>query len=286
MSTAYHPQTDGQTENLNQTLEIALRAYINESMDNWSSLLSGFALSYNTTPHSSTGFTPAFLLCGYHPKTSTDFTSRLSGTKVSVDRTKIAQVYADPEAEQFTKEFQFYRSLAKEAIKLAQAYQEKYYNVGRREVEFEVGDLVLINLHSLQLLRAFKGQGRKLLPRFDGPFEILEKVSKVAYRLRLPASYQGHPVFNINHLELYNKADVSTVDRPKLPSLRKTFEELEEFEVEAILDSKYVKGPNGKRIRKYKVRWKGYDPKFDTWETRRNLKNAPEILRKFEQGTN
>ena len=79
---------------------------------------------------------------------------------------------------------------------------------------------------------------------------------------------------------------MSTVDCPKLPSLRKTFEELEEFEVEAILDSKYVKGPYGKRTRKYKVRWKKYDPKFDTWETRRNLKNAPEILRKFEQGTN
>ena len=69
LSTAYHPQMDGQTENLNQTLEIALRAYINESMDNWSQLLSSFILSYNTTQHSSTGFSPAFLLRGYQPRT-------------------------------------------------------------------------------------------------------------------------------------------------------------------------------------------------------------------------
>lgn len=93
-------------------------------------------------------------------------------------------------------------------------------------------------------------------------------------------------MFNINHLELYNKAEASAVDRPIIPSLRKTFEDLEEFEVEAILDSKYVKGPNGRKIRKYKVRWKGYDPKYDTWETRRNLKNAPDILRRFEQSNN
>ena len=99
----------------------------------------------------------------------------------------IDQAFTDPDAREFTEEFQFHRSLAKEALKLAQSYQEKYYNAGRRDVEYDVGDLVLINLHSLQLLRAFKGRGRKLLPRFDGPYEISEKVSKVAYRLQLPS---------------------------------------------------------------------------------------------------
>ena len=62
LSTAYHPQTDGQTESQNQTLEIALRAYINEDLSNWSILLPGFTLAYNSTPNSSTGFSPSFLL--------------------------------------------------------------------------------------------------------------------------------------------------------------------------------------------------------------------------------
>ena len=134
----------------------------------------------------------------------------------------------------------------------------------------------------MHLLRTFKGRGLKLLPRFDRPYEIMEKVSKVAYRLRLPASYRGHPVINIAHLELYTQALDDAHPRPKLPPLRKSFDELEEFEVERILDSKLMRGPKGRRIRKYKVRWKGYDPKYDTWETRLNLRNAPDALREYE----
>ena len=132
------------------------------------------------------------------------------------------------------------------------------------------------------MLRSFRGRGRKLLPRFDGPYEIIEKISQVAYRLRLPASYQGHTVLNIAHLELYKKADEINITRPTIPSLRKTFEDLEEFEVDQIVDSRYVKGPNGRKIRKYKVRWKGYEPKYNTWETRQNLRNAPEALRTYD----
>ena len=62
LSTAYHPQTDGQTENLNQTMEIALQAYVNESLNDWADYLAGLSLSYNTTVHSSKGYTPSFLL--------------------------------------------------------------------------------------------------------------------------------------------------------------------------------------------------------------------------------
>ena len=165
---------------------------------------------------------------------------------------------------------------------MAQDYQKKFYNEGRWDFEFQEGDMVLINLHSLHLLRSFKGRGQKLLPRFDGPYEVTEKVSKVAYRLRLPASYRGHPVINIAHLKLYTKAPDLSISRPTLAPLRKSFDELEEFEVERILDSKLVQGPKGRRIRKYKVRWKGYEPKYDTWETRQNLRNAPAALREYE----
>ncbi|KAF7366187.1 TY3B-TY3B protein [Mycena venus] len=69
LTTAYHPQADGQTEILNQTLEIALRAYVGPARDDWSKHLDALALSYNTTPHSSSGFSPAYLLYGYHPVT-------------------------------------------------------------------------------------------------------------------------------------------------------------------------------------------------------------------------
>ena len=69
---------------------------------------------------------------------------------------------------------------------------------------FEEEDLVLINPHSLSLLKSEKGQGKKLLMRYDGPFKIVKKISLVFYQLHMPASYGIHPVLNIAHLEKYH----------------------------------------------------------------------------------
>src|ERR1700691_966196 len=69
LTTAYHPQADGQTEVLNQSLEILLRAYVGPSRDDWAKHLDALSLSYNSTPHTATGFAPAYLLRGYTPVT-------------------------------------------------------------------------------------------------------------------------------------------------------------------------------------------------------------------------
>ena len=113
LSTSYHPQTDGQTENLNQTLEIALRAYINEGLDNWTKLLNSFTLSYNSTIHTSTGFSPAFLLQGYQPKTLTLslilHPSRQAVTRdIPSEEAREPQVLLDTESPEFTEQFDCY----------------------------------------------------------------------------------------------------------------------------------------------------------------------------------
>jgi transposase InsO family protein len=69
LTTAYHPQADGQTEIMNQYLEIALRAYIGVELKDWDEYLDAISLSFNTTPHSITKFAPAFLLYGFKPTT-------------------------------------------------------------------------------------------------------------------------------------------------------------------------------------------------------------------------
>jgi len=69
LTTAYHPQANGQTEIMNQTLEISLRVYIGPDWDDWVSSLDGLALSYNSMPHTATGFAPGYLLRGYIPIT-------------------------------------------------------------------------------------------------------------------------------------------------------------------------------------------------------------------------
>jgi hypothetical protein len=115
-------------------------------------------------------------------------------------------VVIDQKAQDMIDEFTANRSRAKEALLLAQVFQKRAYNSSRLMTEFNEGDLVLLNPHSLNLLRNEKGRGKKLLMKYDGPFEIIRKLSPVTYQLRLPVSYGIHPILNIAHLEEYKKS--------------------------------------------------------------------------------
>lgn len=92
----------------------------------------------------------------------------------------------------------------------------------------EEGDLVVLNPHTLELLKTEKGRGQKLLMRYDGPFEILQKISPVTYQLRLPASYGIHPVLNIAHLEKYEQSPEELGPREMKHLHRANFTEVSE----------------------------------------------------------
>ena len=212
LTTAYHPQADGQTEVLKQSLEISLHAYIGPSRNDWVNYLDALALSYNTTPHTPTGFTPAYLLKSYIPTTrstlvyhpdgiarpATEFGSHNLGNVGNSDETSL-----HPAALEMSEAFHTARHQAQKALMLGQHFQRRSYNKGQLSSKFQEGDLVLLNPHSLSLLRNKTGCGRKLLMKYDGPFEIIQKLSAVSYRLRMPQSYGIHPILNIAHLERY-----------------------------------------------------------------------------------
>ena len=278
LTTAYHPQADGQTEVLNQGLEIALRAYVGPTRDDWVAHLPALALSYNTSPHSSTGFQPAFLLRGYMPATSSTFLTDPGPDPRAADRLESLH----PEATNLVAELQAARSEARDALILAQAHQQRAYNQGRLIKEFEVGDKVVLNVDSLELLRAVKGRGRKLLMKYEGPFEIIRKLSPVSYQVRLPASYGMHPILNIAHLERYEESPREFGERPKKSLEREDFDLLEEFEVEKIIDQSTRRGRNGKRIPIFKTRFVGYDPDDTEWLTQSQLRNAPEKMAEWK----
>jgi hypothetical protein len=144
--------------------------------------------------------------------------------------------------------------------------------------EFNEGDLVLLNPHSLALLKTEKGRSRKLLMKYDGPFKIIKKLSPVSYRLRMPASYGMHPVLNIVHLEKYQQSPPEFGERPTKSLQREDFEALPEFEVEEIVAERQQKARNGRHIIQYLTCFKGYSPEDNEWLTTGQLKNAPEAV--------
>ena len=192
ITTAYHPQADGQTEVLNQSLEISLCAYVGPSRNDWIDYLDTLALSYNTTPHMATGFAPMYLLKGYIPTTgstlehhpegiarpATESGSHNLGNVGNINKTSL-----HPAALEMPEAFHAARHRAQEALMLGQHFQRRSYNKGQLSSEFQEGDLVLLNPHSLSLLRNETGHGRKLLMKYDRPFEIIQKLSAVSYRL-------------------------------------------------------------------------------------------------------
>jgi hypothetical protein len=288
LTTAYHPQADGQTEIMNQNLEIALRAYVGQDLKDWDQYLDGLSLSYNNSPHSITGFAPSFLLYGFEPLTHNSLpvstrtpVSRISNLNHGDKEDKTSEVITHDDASNMVDQFNTYRNRAKQALALARRTQEKYYNKGRLKHEFSKGDLVLLNAQSLQLFRGKTGRGKKFLSKFEGPFEIIQKISPITYRLRLPVSYGIHPVLNISHLEPYTESPAEFGHRTIKQLSRPDFADLPEVEIEQILAKKHVK--RGKRrIPYYLVRWKGFSPDHDEWISLHGLRNAPDLVKEWE----
>jgi len=207
LTTTHHPQADGQTENFNQMLEIALHAYIGPSQDDWEEHLDTLSLAYNLSPHTATTFAPAYLLRGFTPVTC----STLINPSLSILRPSSwdSGDALNQKAVEMWENFEGDCTCAKEALLLSQIYQQRAYNKGRLIKEFKEGDLVVLNPHSLDLLKVEKGCRNKLLMRYDGPFEVIQKLSLVTYQLRLLESYGIHPILNITHLEEYKQSPPS-----------------------------------------------------------------------------
>jgi hypothetical protein len=145
--------------------------------------------------------------------------------------------------------------------------------------ELALGDYVTINPHTMKLVDA-TGLGVKLIQRTIGPFEVMEKINPVVYRLCLPNNYPMHPVVNLDHLKKYHQSPSEFGERVVLPPTRDLLCSAEEYEVKAILGHRLAKRKSGNR-REYLVRWKGYDPSEDTWVSEWDLRNTPKLKREY-----
>ncbi|KAJ9518316.1 hypothetical protein QJQ45_010208 [Haematococcus lacustris] len=252
-SSAYHPQSDGQTERYNRTLEEMLRHYISPAQSDWPFFLSLAEFAVNNSWQESIQSTPFLVNTGQSPLTPALL--ELPG-----------EVYC-PTARRLSEWWQSNVKQARHFMELAQRRQAYMANKGRQEVEYHTGQLVLL---STKNLRMKPGKAKKLLPRFIGPFKVLEHVGPVAVRLDLPqAMARMHPVFHVSLLRPY------TSEHPHLPPPVEWLDEAPLYEVEKLLAHRGVRAG---KARGYLVKWQGYDESYNTWEPRNNLVNCLEVL--------
>ena len=133
ISTAFHPQTDGQTERLNRTLEEMLKAYVTYKQDQWDEYLPAAEFAYNNSKQASTGFTPFELDCRQHPNTP-------------IAMTQPSQV---PAADDFVNHWNAIMKIAKDSLMEAQDKQAKYTNQHRRYQVFKKEDQVLFSIYNI-----------------------------------------------------------------------------------------------------------------------------------------
>lgn len=184
LRSAFHPQSYGQSERVIRTLEDMLRACVLDFQGSWKSHLPLAEFAYNNSYQASIGMTPFEALYGRPCRSPICWTevgdSLLTGTTVVAEITENIKII-------------------KERLRASQSRQKSYADHGRRPLQFEVGKYVLLRVSPRKGITRFGLKG-KLAPRFIGPFQIVEKVGEVAYRLALPAS-MGH-VHNLFHVSM------------------------------------------------------------------------------------
>lgn len=264
-STAYHPQTDGQSEVTIRTLENLMRPYVEDNPQEWSKRITALEFAANNLPNKSTGNTPFFLMYGQHPR-------------ILEKPAETTRVYTAAET---VEELRSTLETAKRHLGEAQERMRRTANKRRQEVEFEPGEKVLLSVKNLKL-KSQKMIPSKIRRRFVGPFTILHKVSSVAYTLDLPESWRIHPTFHISKLKKFLSSEKFTSEKflsekPPVGELDPETGELE-YEVEAIIGERR-KG----RRKEFEVKWLGYPSHENTWEPTNNLRNARELVEEFLQ---
>jgi hypothetical protein len=249
-STAYHPQTDGQTEVMNKVVEEVIRPSLTEDGKNWESLLPLVQFCINNSRNESTGQTPFYLNRGSHPR---------SPTSILMPDGKL------PVLDSVLVEMQETMEGVKKMLIAAQHRQKLYADKKRSPHTFAAGQSVMLSTKHMR----FRGKVRKFQSKFIGPFKIEKMIGLNAARLILPQVYaKMHPVF---HVSLLRKYEARKGFEPLPPPLE-VLEEDSVYEVEEVLAHRIVslgktKGRKKRRTKvEYLIQWKGYDPIHNSWE--------------------
>lgn len=260
-SSAYHPETDGQTEIVNRKLEEMIRAYVDFDKSNWDLYLTHFEVAHNSSIHTSTSFSPFYLNYGQHPRTV---------PLETLDST-------NPSAGDFLNHMQKCEKIAKDNIAKRNESMSVQANKKRLPVPFKVNDKVLLSTKHLSLE---DGSGsRKLHPKFCGPFEITEKINAVTFRLNLPQPLINKKIHNAFHSSLLKPFAEDLFERSEKPQPAIQLEDGSmEYEVEKIVSQRLRHGR-----KQYLVKWTGYANHENTWLPATEMRNCKDVVKRFQE---
>lgn len=274
LSTAYHPETDGQTENANAFMEQYLRKYINYAQDDVYNWLPMAEYAANNTMSTSTKASPFLASKGFHPRTT-------FGPPRTLERGASTHIMkANKEGNDFVGHMQDILQELRRNLTDARARQEVTANANRQpHPAYRVNDEVWLDTRNITTNRPIA----KLDSKFVGPCTIVKVLDSHSYKLRLPFEHElMHDVFHPSLLRP-NPANplpgqVNTAPHPV--TIDENGEKL--WAIEAILDSRIMaKGPD--KGFQYQVLWRGYDPEGKEWLPLRNVVNAKGSIEDFER---
>ena len=248
ISTAYHPQTDGQSERANQWVEQFIRMYIDHLQKKWAGLLPVAQYTHNSWPSATTKKGPYELILGYIPRVHQPRRDiNVPGTKERLE-----------EAQE-----------ARRAAQAAITHAQSLYKDSPRFRTYSEGDKVWLDARNLKTTHP----SFKLAPKRYGPFPITKKISVTTYALKLPAQWRIHPVFHASLLMPYKETPMHGANFTEPPP--DLIEGQEEWEIEQILETR-----KHRNQLQFLIKWKGYSDAHNTWEPEKNL-NATELIREY-----
>jgi hypothetical protein len=241
MSSSYHPQTDGQTERVNQCMETYLSCFVHACPTKWIHWLSLAEFWYNTSFHSTIQRSPFEVLYGFPP------------CHFGLDASSVSAV---PELSDWLEQRALMHSLIKQHLLRAQARMKVQADKHRSERSFAVGDWVYLKLQPYVQSSLAPRSNQKLAFKYFGPFRVIARIGSVAYKLELPPSSSVHPVFHVSQLK--QSAGPFPVSST-LPA------DTAAFQVpEAILQRRWTEADQS--VEQVLIKWTGMSPALATWE--------------------
>jgi hypothetical protein len=253
-TTAYYPQSGGQTERVNQILEDMLRGCAISFGKNWEKSLPFAEFSYNNSYQSSLGMAPFEFLYGRKCRTPLNWSDAGERPLFGPDMINEAEAQA---------------RIVHERLKTAQSRQKSYYDKHHKDVSYEVGEKVYLRVSPLKGVRRFGIRG-KLAPRYVGPFTILSKRGELAYQLELPPNFPDvHDVFHVSQLKRCFKDPIRGVDYEALDLQ----EDLSYREYPVRILDEAERKTRRQTIKFLKIQWSHHSEQEATWEREDKLRS-------------